>query len=78
MEWKQRRPRKDSGVNKTSVRFIAVVFLKTGPLKQKRSGVVKDAVSDARCLLVADKDDATEPEEGREPDSLSSVKSTVH
>lgn len=85
MEWKQRNvnevlseTRKDAGVNKTGVRFIAIVFPKSGQLSCKKVQRSENAVSDARCLLVADKDDAAEPEEESEPDSLSSVKSTVH
>lgn len=85
MEWKQRNvnevpseTREDAGVNKTGVPFIAMVSLESGPLSCKKVQRSENAVSDARCLLVADKDDAAEPEEERELDSLSSVRSTVH
>lgn len=85
MEWKQRNvneapseTREGAGVNKTGVPFIAMVFLESGPLSCKKVQRSESAVSGARCLLVADKDDAAEPEEEREPDSLSSVRSTVH
>lgn len=79
MGWKERivnvpvsEASKDGGV-----RFISIIFsLKSGPLNATQVQCSENPVwmSDARCLLVADKDNAAEPEEERGLDSLSSVK----